>query len=63
MDAKDVLITAILPGGLVYAAIRKANIEEARDELSEIVDDMRELSQDLVVMQSGAGGLKLAKLR
>jgi hypothetical protein len=63
MDAKDVLITVIMPGGLVYAAIRKANIEEAREQLSEITDDMTELSQDLLVMQSGAGGLKLAKLQ
>jgi hypothetical protein len=62
LDVTDALITVIMPGGLVYAAVRKANIEEARDELTEITESMDELSRDLLVMQAEAGELTLAKL-
>lgn len=63
LDTKDVLITVIMPGGLVYAAVRKANLEEARDELTEITEDMDELSRDLLAMLAGASELTLAKLQ
>ena len=57
------LITVIVPGGLIYAAVRKANLEEARAELTEITNDMDELSRDLLAMQAGTGGLTLAQLQ
>lgn len=63
LDTADVLITVIMPGGLIYAAVRKANLEEARAELTEITDDMDELSRDLLAMQAGAGELTLAQLQ
>jgi len=63
LDTKDMLITVIMPGGLVYAAVRKANLEEARDELTEITEDMDELSRDLLAMQVEAGELTLARLQ
>jgi len=63
LDTKDMLITVIMPGGLVYAAVRKANLEEARDELTEITEDMDELSRDLLAMQVEVGELTLAKLQ
>jgi hypothetical protein len=62
LDVTDALITVIMPGGLVYAAVRKANIEEARDELTEITESMDELARDLLVMQAEAGELTLARL-
>ena len=63
LDTADVLITVIVPGGLIYAAVRKANLEEARAELTEITNDMDELSRDLLAMQAGTGGLTLAQLQ
>ena len=63
LDTADVLITVIMPGGLIYAAVRKANLEEARAELTEITDDMDELSRDLLAMQAGTGELTLAQLQ
>ena len=63
LDTADVLITVIMPGGLIYAAVRKANLEEARAELAEITDDMDELSRDLLAMQAGTGELTLAQLQ
>lgn len=63
LSAKDVLITAIMPGGLLYAAVRKGSLEQAKAELAEIVDDMDELSHDLLAMQAAAGELTVAQLQ
>ena len=62
LDAKDALITAIMPGGLVYAAVRKASLEQASAELAEISEDMNELSRDLLAMQAEAQVLTVARL-
>ncbi len=62
LDAKDALITVIMPGGLLYAAVRKGNLEQAQAELAEITADMVELSRDLVAMQAVAGELAVAQL-
>ena len=61
MDAADVLITVIMPGGLIYAAAKKADLEEARSELSEIAENMSELSRDLMLIQAQTS--KLVMLR
>jgi hypothetical protein len=52
MGTADVLITVIMPGGLIYAAARKADLEEARSELTEITANMSELSRDLMLIQA-----------
>ena len=62
LDGKDVLITAILPGGLLYAAVRKGQLEQAKAELSEVSEDIAELSRDLLAMQAVAGELTVAQL-
>jgi hypothetical protein len=62
LDAKDALITAIMPGGLVYAAVRKASLEQANAELAEISEDMDELSRDLLAMQAESRVLTVAHL-
>ena len=62
MDAADLLITVIMPGGLFYAAARKADLEEARSELNEITEDRIELSRDLVLVQTLAGKLAMNRL-
>jgi len=63
LDAKDALITAIMPGGLLYAAIRKGDLEIARDELADIIKTMDELSNDLLAMQVVGRELTMAQLQ
>jgi len=63
LDAKDLLIAAILPGGLLYAAVRKGNLEQAKIELAEMSEDVDELSRDLLAMQAVAGELTVAQLQ
>jgi hypothetical protein len=63
LGAKDVLITVIMPGGLIYAAVRKGNLQQAQAELDQINAAMDELSRDLVAMQAVAGDLTVAQLR
>ena len=60
---KDVLITIILPGGLLYAAIRKGDLEQAKLELAEITLARDELGGDLLAMQALAGELTVAGLQ
>jgi hypothetical protein len=63
LGAKDVLITVIMPGGLIYAAVRKGNLQQAQAELDQINAAMDELSRDLVAMQAVAGDLTMAQLQ
>lgn len=63
LDARDMLITIIMPGGLLYAAARKGNLEQAQAELTEISAVLDELSRDLVAMQAVAGDLSMAQLQ
>jgi len=57
------LITIILPGGLLYAAVRKGNLEQAKVELAEMTADRDELSRDLLAMQAVAGEFTVAQLQ
>ena len=63
LDAKDALITAIMPDGLLYAAIGKHDLEVARDELAGTIETMHELSSDLLAMQVVGRELIVAQLR
>jgi hypothetical protein len=63
LGAKDLLITVIMPGGLIYAAVRKGNLQQAQAELDQINAAMDELSRDMVAMQAVAGDLTMAQLQ
>jgi hypothetical protein len=63
LGTKDVLITVIMPGGLIYAAIRKSDLEMAKVELARISADMDEFSGDLLAMQIEANELIVARLQ
>jgi hypothetical protein len=63
LDATDALITAILPGGLLYALIRKGNLEQVKAELADISEEIDELAHDLLAMQAEAGELTVAQLQ
>ena len=51
LDAGDVIITIIMPGGLLYAGYRKHELEQAKDTLLTVSDDISEFSNDLVALQ------------
>lgn len=61
-DGGDALITAILPGGLLYAGIRQARYAQAQRELESISADIRELSTDLVALQADDSAVFIAQL-
>lgn len=62
LNAKDTLITVIVPGGLIYAAIRTGDLEQAKTELAEVSEDREALARDLLAMQAIAGDLTVARL-
>ena len=51
LDSSDVIITVLMPGGLLYAGYRKVRYEQAKDELANISADIEEFSSDLLAMQ------------
>ena len=61
-DGSDALITAILPGGLLYAGYKKARHEQASDELARVRADIEALSIDLLAMQSLSAPVFVAQL-
>ncbi len=46
-DVKDVLITVIMPGGLIYAAARKQQHNQAKEDLQDISNQLTELKTDM----------------
>ena len=61
LDGSDALITAIMPGGLLYAGYKKVRYEQAKSELARISADIKEYSGDLLVMQSGSVPVLVAR--
>jgi hypothetical protein len=62
LDGGDALISAIMPGGLLYAGFKKARYENARTELDRVSEDIDEYSDDILVLQSGPLPLAMAPL-
>ena len=52
LEGADAVITVIMPGGLLYAGIKKARYEQARNELDRVSADIETLSIDLQAVQS-----------
>jgi hypothetical protein len=63
LGTKDAMITAIMPGGLLYAAYKKSKLEQARTELSRITEEMGEMARDLLVFEERTGKLSIAQLQ
>ena len=61
--AKDALIAAIMPGGLLYAAFRKHSADQARKELESVSVELEELNHDLLALQVTTGEVLVAGLR
>lgn len=51
LDGGDAFITAIIPGGLLYAGYKKARYEQAKNELARVNADIEEFSGDLLALQ------------
>jgi hypothetical protein len=62
LDGSDALITAIMPGGLIYAGYKKARYEQARNELARVSADIEDLSDDLIAMQAPSTPVVVAQL-
>ncbi len=62
LDGRDAVITAIMPGGLLYAGYKKARYEQARNELASVSTDIQELSADLLSLQSRSAPTVVARV-
>jgi hypothetical protein len=51
LDSSDVIITVLMPGGLLYAGYKKVRYQQAVDELAHVNADIEEFSSDLLAMQ------------
>lgn len=51
LNAGDVIIAIIIPGGLFYAGYRKQELEQAKNALSAVTTEISELSNDLIAFQ------------
>jgi pyruvate/oxaloacetate carboxyltransferase len=60
--SKDTLLTAILPGGMLYASYRMASYENAKNELANVSTQIEELSQDAVWLADITGETRVAML-
>lgn len=57
---KDAIITAIMPGGLLYAAIKKQRHTEAKDELNTVTAQLNGLESDLYFLKVNSAKAVLA---
>lgn len=62
LDGRDAVITAIMPGGLLYAGYKKARYEQAKIELASVSTDIQELSADLLNLQSRSAPTVVARV-
>ncbi|MEN8168552.1 MAG: hypothetical protein ABFR65_13885 [Pseudomonadota bacterium] len=59
----DAIITVVLPGGLLYAAVKHNFQLQERRQLKLISQEINQFSRDLLTFQSAASGLRIAALR
>ena len=63
LDGGDAIITAITPGGLLYAGYKMVRYEQAKNELASISAEIEDFSTDILAMQTGAAPVFVARLR
>jgi pyruvate/oxaloacetate carboxyltransferase len=59
---KDTLISAILPGGMLYASYKMASYKSAKNELAEVSSQIEELTLDEVWLADIRGETRVAML-
>lgn len=52
LDSGDLLISAIIPGGLLYAGYKELRYERAKDELARLDAQINEFGNDLLAVQA-----------
>jgi hypothetical protein len=53
-DAKDAVITLVMPGGLLYAAFRQQQHYQSASQFEQVSDQLDELRSDLVAFRVSA---------
>jgi len=61
-DAKDTLLSIIMPGGLLYASYRKHSLTQAKEQLAQVTNERDELAKDLLMIQSISRPVALASV-
>ena len=59
----DVAITLVMPGGLLYAAVKRGSQLKERKTLSLVTQDIKQLSGDLLTFQSADSNLRIAAVQ
>lgn len=59
---KDVLIAAIMPGGLAYAAYRNLEHKQVKSQLENITSELSQLNRDLGMLKLAVGENTLSML-
>lgn len=59
--AGDAFLTAIMPGGLLYAAYRSSQQEKTRKQLADVETLIEELGVDLVALKAAEGKIMVAR--
>jgi hypothetical protein len=59
----DTVITIVMPGGLLYAAIVRGKHKGREKQLAQVTEDIHQLSADILTFQSTASTLKVASLK
>jgi pyruvate/oxaloacetate carboxyltransferase len=62
LDGGDALITAIIPGGLLYAGYKELRYQQAKDQLAHLSVEIDEFADDLLAMQSRSAPATVAQL-
>jgi hypothetical protein len=60
---EDVLITAVMPGGLIYASYKKLSHNLAKKELAAVTSRIEELTMDMVRLADIENDARVAMLR
>lgn len=56
----DTLITLVMPGGLLYAAIKKGSHRQEQQRLEQVTQDLSQLNADLLALSTQAAEHKVA---
>ena len=62
LGGSDAIITAIMPGGLLYAGYRIIRYKQAKNKLAHVSTDIKEYSSDLLAMQFMSAPVAIAWL-
>jgi hypothetical protein len=61
ITAKTGIVAAVMPGGLIYLALRKAQLSNANVKLENLQTDMNELQSDILALHEEEGPIRVAR--